>query len=175
MTQEIVNKSNSAEINVQDARRLDKKQIGIQEIVDSLKGAADDIGQISELSSEEKLLVGQFFTSLLKLMKPLSPAIPVSTSALPIEIGNVSQAHVDPTGHLALTFEDGHLELKDLSEDKNRDLMIVVVGDMMPKFKGLTSAAKRRVENRIKFLSSVTKEMQKSSDALYTVMSNAEK
>jgi len=175
LTQEITTKPNAVELNAQEVRKLDKKQIGIQEIVDSLKGAADDIGQISELSSEEKLLVAQFFASLLKLMKPLSSAIPVSISALPIEIGNVSQAHIDPTGHLALSFGDGHFELKDLDEDKNRDLMIAVVGDIMPKFKGLTSAAKRRVENRIKFLSSVTKEMQKSSDALFEVMSNSEK
>jgi hypothetical protein len=174
LTQEIVAKPISAELNVQEAKRVDKRQIGIQEIVESLKGAADDIGQISELSTEEKLIVAQFFNSLLKLMKPLSSAIPVSTSALPIEIGNLSQAHIDPTGRLALSFEDGHFELKDLNEDRNRDLMIAVVGDVMPKFRGLTSAAKRRIENRIKFLSTVTKEMQKSSDALSAVMSGSE-
>jgi len=175
LTQETVTKPNAAEISIIEPRRVDKRQISLPEIVESLKGAADDIGQISELSSEEKLLVAQFFTSLSKLMKPLTSAISVSISALPIEIGNVTQAHIDPTGHLSLSFEDGHLELKNLGEDKNRDLMIAVVGDVMPKFKGLTSAAKKKVENRIKFLSSVTKEMQKSSDALSAVMPDSER
>jgi hypothetical protein len=174
MTQETVPKP-AVDLPLQEPKRVEKKQVNVQEIVDSLKAAADDIGQISELTNEEKLLIAQFFESLLKLMKPLTPAIPVSTSALPFTIVNVVNAHVDPTGHLALTFEDGHLELKNLSEDKNRDLMMAVVGDVMPKFKGLTSVAKRKVENRIKFLTSVTKEMQKSSDALSAVMSASEK
>ncbi len=142
----------------------------MQELVDSLKSAADDIGQINELTSEEKLLVAQFFTSLLKLMKPLASAMPVSTSALPEEIGEVTQAYMDPTGHLALIFQDGRMELKNLSEEHNRELMVAVVSDVMPKFKSLTSQQKRKIENRIKFVSTVTKEIQKISDILSAVM-----
>jgi hypothetical protein len=65
-----------------------------------------------------------------------------------------------------LLFTDGHLELKDLSEEKNRDLMMSVIGDILPKFKNLTTLQKRKLENRIKLLSSVTKEIQKSAEAL---------
>jgi hypothetical protein len=173
MTQETVTKSGIADLTIPEVKRAEKKNVGIPEIVESLKSAGDDIGQISELTSEEKLLVAQFFSSLLKLMQPLAPSIAISTAVLPLEVGDVSQAHIDPSGHLALTFEDGHLELKDLSAAKNRDLMMAVVGDMVPKFKNLTSAAKRKVENRIKFLSSVTKEMQKNSDALSASLSGS--
>ena len=148
-----------------------KKQMSIQELVESLKSTADDIGQISELSSEEKILVAQFFSSLLKLMQPLAPSIAVNQLALPAELGDVVQAHIDPTGHLILQFEDGHLELKDLSEEKNRDLMTAVSGDVMPKFKNLTSQQKHKLENRIKLLSSITKEIQKSSEALSAAIS----
>jgi hypothetical protein len=143
-----------------------KKQVNLQELVDSLKSTADDIGQISELSSEEKILVSQFFSSLLKLMQPLTTSVSVATIALPAQVGDVTQAHIDPTGHLVLQYSDGHVELKNLSDDKNRDLMMAVVGDVVPKFKSLTSNQKRKLENRIKLLSSVTKEIQKSSDAL---------
>ena len=149
--------------------------MSIRELADSLKSLADDIGQISELASEEKLLVTEFFTSLLKLMQPLTPAISVSTSALPAEVGNVVQAHVDPTGHLALWHEDGHMELKNLVEEQNRDLMILVVQDVMPKFKNLTSTQKYKIENRIKFLSAITKEIQKISGALSALKSVAQK
>jgi hypothetical protein len=143
-----------------------KKLVNLQEIVDSLKSTADDIGQISELSSEEKILVAQFFSSLLKLMQPLTTSIQVSQTALPAQVGDVAQANIDPTGHLVLQYPDGHVELKNLSDDKNRDLMMAVVGDVVPKFKTLTSNQKRKLENRIKLLSSVTKEIQKSSEAL---------
>jgi hypothetical protein len=53
-----------------------------------------------------------------------------------------------------------------LSEEKNRDLMIGVISDIVPKFKNLTVYQKRKIENRIKLLSSVTKEIQKSAEAL---------
>jgi hypothetical protein len=177
MTQETVAKPNAAEISAvpEAPKKMEKKQINTQEILESLKSAGDDIGQISELSSEEKLLVAQFFQSLLKLMAPLTSSISVSTSVLPLELGDVVQAHVDPTGHLALLFEDGHMELKDLSETCNRDLMTTVISDVIPKFKGLTNAAKRKVENRIKFLTNLTKEMQKNSDALTNIMTETQK
>ena len=143
-----------------------KKSLTIQELVESLKSTADDIGQISELSSEERILVSQFFVSFLKLMNPLTPSIAVNQLVLPAQLSDVVQAHIDPTGHLALLFTDGHLELKDLSEEKNRDLMTSVISDILPKFKTLTTFQKRKLENRIKMISTVTKEIQKSAEAL---------
>jgi hypothetical protein len=173
LTQEVVAKTEPAELfSSQNLKQSEKKrQVSIQEIVESLKSTADDIGQIVELNSEEKILVGQFFSSLLKLMQPLAPSIAVNRAALPTQLGDVVRAHIDPTGHLILQFEDSHVELKDLSDESNRDLMMAVVGDTVPKFKALTSAQKTKLENRIKFLSSVTKEIQKSSEALSTTAS----
>ncbi|HLN89502.1 MAG TPA: hypothetical protein VK253_05495, partial [Candidatus Binatia bacterium] len=168
MTQEAVIKPEPIILAASPETKLieKKKQISIQELVESLKSTADDIGQISELSSEEKILVSQFFASILKLMAPLAPSIPVTQLALPAQFGDVVQAHVDPTGHLVLQYEDGHVELRNLSEEKNRDLLMAVVSDVVPKFKSLTSNQKRKLEDRIKLLSIVTREIQKSSDAL---------
>jgi hypothetical protein len=150
-------------------------ETSIQELAAALRSMADDVGQISELASEEKLLVTEFFTSLLKLMQPLTTSMPVSTSALPAEAGNIVKAYIDPTGHLALLHEDGHMELKNLTEERNRDLMIMVIKDVMPKFKSLTSLQKRKIEKRIKFLSAVTKEIQKISGALAALEAVAQK
>lgn len=156
-----------AEVLLKEESKPNKKpQISVQELIDSLKSVADDIGQMNELTSEEKLLVAEFFASLMKLMQPLTPSMQVSTTALPTELGNVVQANVDPNGYLALLFRDGHLELRNLSEEKHRELMLIVVEDVLPKFKQLTSGQKRKIENRIKFLSQVTKEMQKIAMAL---------
>jgi hypothetical protein len=168
LTQETVVRQEPLELAIsQDPKTLDKrKSLTIQELVESLKSTADDIGQISELSSEERMLVSQFFISFLKLLKPLSPSIAVNQLSLPPQLSDAVQAHIDPTGHLAILFTDGHLELKDLSEEKNRDLMMSVISDILPKFKSLTTFQKRKLENRIKLLSSVTKEIQKSAEAL---------
>jgi hypothetical protein len=173
LTQEVALKEAPAERLVSPGLKESekKKQMTIQELVESLQSTADDIGQISELSSEEKILVSQFFTSLFKLMKPLAPSIALNQFVLPAQLGDVVQAHIDPTGHIILQFADGHFELKDLSEEKNRDLMTAVISDVMPKFKNLTSQQKRKLENRIKLLSSITKEIQKSSDALSAAIS----
>ena len=170
MAQEAVPKP-AAEISAAPEK---KKQINLQELVDSLKSTADDIGQISELSSEEKILVSQFFVSLLKLMQPLASSIAVNQSALPPQFSDVVKAHVDPTGHLVLQFQDGHIELKNLSEEKYRDLMMMVVSDVVPQFKYLTSQQKKKLENRIKMLSSITKEIQKSSEALSAALSSSQ-
>lgn len=169
MTQEATVTPAIIDASVAPAKKKDA--VNIQELVDSLKSTADDIGQISELTSEEKILVSQFFASLLKLMRPLAPSITVNHNALPSQVGDLVQAHVDPTGHLLLQHVDGHVELVNLSEEKNRDLMMAVVGDVVPKFKNLTSQQKRKLENRIKLLSSVTKEIQKSSEALAAAVS----
>jgi hypothetical protein len=107
-------------------------------------------------------------------MQPLAPTIAVTQMAFPAQAGDVTQAYIDPTGHLVLQFEDGHVELKNLSEEKNRDLMMAVVGDVVPKFKSLTSLQKRKLENRIKLLSNITKEIQKSSEALSAAMSTGQ-
>lgn len=152
----------------EEPKQTKPAQTSIQELLDSLRSIQDDIGQICELTSEEKTLVAEFFESLLKLMQPLATTMPVSPVALPEEMGNVVQANIDPTGHLVILYRDGQVDLKNLSEEKHRDLMINVVKDIMPKFKQLTSAYRRKIENRMKFLSSVTKEMQKVSKAIST-------
>lgn len=148
-----------------ESKKSKQVQASIQDLLDSLKSVQDDIGQICELTFEEKGLVKAFFESLLKLMQPLTTTIPVSPAVLPEEMGNVTQANVDPTGHLIILYGDGRVELKNLSEEINRDLMIPVVKDMLPKFKQLVSAHRQNIETRIKFMSSITKELQKMSNA----------
>ena len=160
---------------VTEPKPSQEQETPIQELAAAMKSMAEDVGQISELASEEKLLVAEFLASLLKLMQPLTPSMPVSTSALPAEAGNVVKAYIDPTGHLALLHEDGHMELKNLSEEQNRDIMIMVVKDVMPKFKSLTSLQKRKIEKRIQFLSAVTNEIQKISGALAALNTVAQK
>jgi hypothetical protein len=138
-------------------------QLTLQELLDSLRSVQDDIGQICELMSEEKVLVAEFFESFLKLVQPLASTLPVSIATLPREMGDVAQALVDPLGHLILLYEDGYAKIENLREEKYRDLVVSIVKDTMPKIRLLINANRHKIEDRMKFLSSVTKEMQKIS------------
>jgi hypothetical protein len=150
----------------QNPKQTKAGQLTVQELLDSLKSTQDDIGQICELTSEEKVLVVEFFESFLKLVRPLASTLPVSTAILPKEMGDVAQALVDPLGHLILLHQDGYAKIENLHEDKHRDLMVGIVKDVLPKIKLLINAYRQKIEERMKFLSSVTKEVQKISKAL---------
>jgi hypothetical protein len=81
-------------------------------------------------------------------------------------LGDVARASVDPTGQLMLMYRDGHMILKNLLEEENRDLMTTVLEDVLPTLKQLFSVHREKIEGRMKFLSSVTKEVQKMSRAV---------
>ena len=153
-------------IRARDQPKNRKIQVSLEELLDSLKSVQDDIGQICELTSEEETLVNEFFESFLKLMQPFVATIQVSTEALPDDLGGVIRASVDPTGQLMLMYGDGHMILKNLLEEENRDLLTAVLEDVLPTLKKLFGAHREKVEGRMKFLSSVTKEVQKMSRAV---------
>lgn len=134
MTQKV----HPAETPVAESKSADKAHFNIEEIVDALNGVGDDVEQIAKLTSQEQLLVAQFLEAL-KQMPPLISSVEVSTSMLPIGVGAATQAHLTSTGHLLLTFEDGNHTLIDLSETKNRDLLMATVDDLIPKFKDLAT------------------------------------
>ena len=161
-------KNTSPKTDSTETEPVKPPQITLEALLSSLKSLQDDVGQISELSSEEKRVVDVFFDSFLKLMQPLAKTIQISSAALPDKLGNVVQANVDPKGNLMLLYQDGQVEIRNLSEKNNRDLMICVMKDAMPKFKQLTSAHRKKIESRMQFLSSVTNEIQKISKAFST-------
>ena len=117
---------------------IEQKPLDVEDIVKSLKRVGNEVKKIGKLKSEEKVLVTELFASL-KQMPQQMFTIAVSTSELPAGIGTFTQAHIDSAGHLVLKSEDGNLQIMDLSETKNRNLMMAVVGDMIPKFKDFAS------------------------------------
>ncbi|MCJ7713263.1 hypothetical protein MUO66_02220 [Candidatus Bathyarchaeota archaeon] len=174
MKQKIIEKKTNEFAIETDIEQNETKTLSLRELIDSLKSIADDIGQISEMTSEEKLLVEGFFKSLLELMQPLTQAMLVSPDVLPVELGNISKAFIDPTGHLALFKEEGDFELKNLAKEQNRDLMISVVQYVLPKFRSLITEKKVNIENRINFLSTITNEIQKISSIITGLLNDNE-
>jgi hypothetical protein len=140
-----------------------------EEVVESLKRLRDDVGQISELSSEEGNLVRTFSLAFLKLMEPLAKNIPVDVEVLPRRLGRVERANIIQNGKLVLLHQNGRMESVDLVEVGNRDLLVTVVSDVLPKFKELVSERKEKIEKRITFLSEITRELQNIAESFATV------
>jgi len=138
-------------------------------VVETLRRLREDVGQISELSSEEGSIVAAFSLAFLKLMEPLTKALPVDAGVLPPELGVVDKANVLPKGDLVVLHRDGRMESVDLTDAENRDLLVTVVSDAMPRFNALVAKRRSKIENRINFLSSVTKELQSIADSLAEV------
>jgi hypothetical protein len=134
-------------------------------VVETLRRLREEVGQINELSSEEGSIVAAFSLAFLKFMEPLTKALPVDTRILPPELGALVKANILPKGDLIVLHRDGRMESLDLSDAENRDLLVMVLSDTMPRFNQLISQRRSKIENRINFLSSVTKELQTIVDS----------
>jgi hypothetical protein len=118
--------------------RAAKKQISIDEIAETFQSVAEDIREIGRLTNEENNFVANFIRSLKVNMEPWISQIAVSTVIVPIDYGIISQAYIHPNLVLELVYPDGHHENVDLSQPRNRDLMLAVFDDVVPKFEALT-------------------------------------
>ena len=133
-----------AETPIRGRKSGEKRRVAVEEIVESLRSAGEDIEQIGKLVLKEQRLVKQLFAAL-KYMQPLASSIPVSTAVLPVWMRGVTEAYIDYSGYLSLTFEDGHRRLRDLTEGRNIDLMLTVVSDIAPKFESLVAEATEEI------------------------------
>jgi hypothetical protein len=114
------------------------KPISIDEIAETFQSVAEDIREIGKLTNEENSFITNFIKSLKNHMEPWINQIAVTTAIIPIDYGIISQAYIHPNAVLELVYPDGHHENVDLSQTRNRDLMLAVFDDVVPKFEALT-------------------------------------
>jgi hypothetical protein len=132
-----------------------------QKAVEFLREIQENVGQISELDMEEKMLVGEFFASLLKILKRFGRNIQISALSLPSGYKKrVSHACLYPTGHLVLVYVNNKIELIDLKDPKNRIMLYEITGEVMMRLRDIINLHRSHVEKRVKFLTSITKELQ---------------
>jgi hypothetical protein len=98
-------------------------------------------------------------------MKPLVRTLPISTTILPKEWGEISQANLDLTGQLLVLYPNGRMRTINLAERKHRELLLNITYDLMPKLKKLVTSHRQNIEKRVKVMSSITKELQKTAKA----------
>ena len=143
----------------------EKTKKGLEDTVNSLNDIRQETGQIAELTAEENMLVAEFILALLKIMQSITSTLPVSTSVLPKEWGKVSQASIDLTGQLLVLYPDKKMKTINLTEQKHRELLLEITHDIMPTLKRLVISYREKIEARVKFMSSVTKELQRTAKA----------
>jgi hypothetical protein len=130
-----------------------------------LDSIREETGQISELMTEENMLVKEFLAALLRIMQPLVETLPISTSVFPQEWGKISQASLDCTGQLLVLLHDGKMRSIDLKEQRHRELLLKITYDIMPTLKRLITSHRQKIETRVKLMSSITRELQKTAKA----------
>ena len=135
------------------------------DIIETIRKLKEDVGQLSELSSEENLVVDAFSKAFMEVMSPLAKALPVDVSVLPEELGIIERANIIPQGELVLLHSDGRMASIDLTSSDNRDLLVQVIGNVMPRFNSFIAERRQNVEKRLSFLSNVTKELQSIANA----------
>ena len=140
-----------------------------EDVVATLKKLREDVGQIYEISSEEENIVIAFSLAFLKLMESLTRSLPVDVETLQGQLRNAERANILPKGELVVLFRDGRMESMDLTKPQNRDLLVDVVSDVLPKFNSLIGERRGRIEKRISFLADVTKELQNIADSITAV------
>ncbi len=140
-----------------------------EDVIATLKKLRGDVGQIYEISSEEENIVVAFSLAFLKLMESLTRSLPVDVEILQGQLRNAERANILPKGELVVLFRDSRMESMDLTKPENRDLLVDVVSDVLPKFNDLIGERRGRIEKRISFLADVTKELQSIADSVTAV------
>ncbi|MCW4001143.1 MAG: hypothetical protein NWE93_12995 [Candidatus Bathyarchaeota archaeon] len=117
------------------------KQLSLDDIADTFQAVTSDITDIGKLIQQEQNEVTQFLSALKACLSPLTSPLEVSLHVLPLELGLASQIRIYPSGHLAVSFMNGHSELLDLKEARYREVMMKVLDDVMPKLEALIQQA----------------------------------
>jgi transposase-like protein len=138
----------------------------VEEILESMRGLKEDLAYINEISAEEGAIVEAFFVDFLRVMTTLRGALEVDVSVLPPELGDSERASVTPKGGLVVLRRDGNMESIDLTAPRNRDLFVTVIDNVLPKIVVLSAEIRDKIENRLKYLSRVTKELHKMASSL---------
>ncbi|UCC33963.1 MAG: hypothetical protein JSW53_02890 [Candidatus Bathyarchaeota archaeon] len=141
------------------------KEVRVQATLESLDDIRQETAQISELTTEEDMLVAEYTMALVDILRPLAPAITVSTSILPEEWGKVNEASLDHTGQLLILGPGKKMRAIDLTARKHRELLLKVTRDIMPTLKNLVTEYRQGIEARVSFMSSVTEELQRTAKA----------
>ena len=90
----------------------------------------------SSLLGDEEEVVSQLLSVLRDLDRPLT-GLKLDRSTLPFDMEGLEEAHMLSNGKLIMSGGDGVVYSLDLAKESNRDLLVNIVGDIIPKLKNL--------------------------------------
>jgi len=135
--------ASSNELGIEDVQlyhaTLDDAIYPSEEVVLAIRGAREEFDLIGGLISDEDEVVEDLFKLLLGLIQPVA-MVPVDSSILPTDIRESEEAHVASDGKLVFTLRDGDMGYMDLLAVENRDLLVEVVEDVVPKLRDYISS-----------------------------------
>jgi len=105
-----------------------------EEVLSAIRGAREDVELVASLLSDEKMVVDTL-VELLPGLSPLMARVTVNPSLLPAEMGEAEEVRLAPYGMLIVCRMDGEIKTTDLTEGANRDLLVDVMRDIVPKLK----------------------------------------
>ena len=105
-----------------------------EEVLSAIRGAREDVELVVSLLSDEKVVMDAL-VELLPGLSPLLARATVDSSVLPAEVGEVEVVHLAPDGRLIVCRTDGAIKTTDLTEGANRDLLVEVLRNVVPKLK----------------------------------------
>jgi len=159
---ETVDATKNRQVIIDTTPRKEKQELDEKEALDSLREMQENVGQVSELAKEERTLVKEFFNSLQSILKPFSKTLEISVLSLPENyVGRVNKAYMYLTGQLVLVYVNGALEILNLVDQENLNILIGISGEIMTKLKLVVESHRIETEKRIKFVTSMTMELQK--------------
>ena len=129
-------------------------------ILESLRKLRDDSIQVNELRDEEDRIVGALLEAFLEVMSSIPGGVPVNPELLPGEAGDIDRLSVSSSGELLILYLNGEMDAVELSDHENRDLLVDVINDVSPKVRHQIIEMKGRLEKRIVYLSTVSKELR---------------
>ena len=105
-----------------------------EEVLSAIRGAREDVELVASLLSDEKVVMDTL-VELLPGLSPLLARATVDPSVLPVEMGEAEEVRLVLDGKLIVCRTDGEIKTTDLTEGANRDLLVEVMRDIVPKLK----------------------------------------
>jgi hypothetical protein len=112
----------------------DAKISSKDKLISSIEKIKAEIIELSDLLSVENNTIDKFF-SILNLMSPILKWVSIDVSVLPKNLGKITKARVTHEGNLVLYKGEDQIKILDLYDIKNRELLIIILNQLVPKLK----------------------------------------
>jgi len=140
--------SNEQALTDQMAKAVLDSKLDEEEVISVIRDMRKEIETLTELFSDEGMIVDNLFDILTTLSKPLKH-VNVDLSLLPVEKSEMEKANISYDGKLIIMRKDAGIQQINLMDEDNRDLLTKVLVDVLPKLMDLINDPSMHLEPEI--------------------------